>query len=190
MGVKKRVPKRRIPDDIGVTDRSIGVAKGKRCRTYEDPYARGERSGKHAKPDAQSAAANARVRLASGMAPPLEGVPGPFLPPPAFPPVFAPPPAFSPPAFAPPAAFPPATFAPPPVFAPPMFAPSRVCAPFRICPPSRICPSCVWPPSGIWPPSHVCPPSRAHMSHAPPSHGTPFFPSRIWEGTPPSGPVS
>src|SRR5258708_977395 len=38
MGVK-RIPKRRQPDETGLTDRSIGVANGKRHRTYKDPYA-------------------------------------------------------------------------------------------------------------------------------------------------------
>ena len=40
MGVK-RVPKRRLSNEIGLTDRSIGIAKGKRRRIYEDPYAGG-----------------------------------------------------------------------------------------------------------------------------------------------------
>ena len=40
-------------------EQSIGVAKGKRRRVHEDPYAGGERSGKRAKPDTLSAAANA-----------------------------------------------------------------------------------------------------------------------------------
>ena len=72
MGVK-RVPKRRLSNEIGLTDWSIGIAKGKRHRIYEDPYAGGERSGKYAKSDAQSAASNARARLAL----PLPGPPGP-----------------------------------------------------------------------------------------------------------------
>ena len=41
MGVKRAL-KRRLLDEIGLTDRSIGIAKGKRRRTFEDPYARGE----------------------------------------------------------------------------------------------------------------------------------------------------
>ena len=40
-------------------EQSIGIAKGKRRRVHEDPYAGGERSGKHVKPNALSAVANA-----------------------------------------------------------------------------------------------------------------------------------
>jgi hypothetical protein len=72
MGVK-RAPKRkrqRLPEERGLTEQSIGVAKGKRRRVHEDPYAGGERSGKRAKPDALSAAANALARAsASTVAP-------------------------------------------------------------------------------------------------------------------------
>jgi hypothetical protein len=64
MGVK-RVPKRRLPKERGLTERSIGAAKGKRKCLYTDPYAGGERSGTRAKPDALSAAANARARTAA-----------------------------------------------------------------------------------------------------------------------------
>lgn len=54
----KRVPKPRcLPDEHGLTERSIGVVKGKRKRLHNDPYAGGERSGKRAKPDAVSRAA-------------------------------------------------------------------------------------------------------------------------------------
>ena len=74
MGVK-RAPKRRLPDEVGLTDWSIGVAKGKHRRTYEDPYAGGERSGKHAKPDALSAK-KARVHVPLRPGSPL-GVPFP-----------------------------------------------------------------------------------------------------------------
>ena len=54
MGVK-HVPKWCLPDEHGLTHRSISAAKGKRRRTYVDPYAGGKRSGKHAKPDARVA---------------------------------------------------------------------------------------------------------------------------------------
>jgi hypothetical protein len=59
----KRAPKRKcIPEERGLTAQSvIGVTKAKR-RVHTDPYAGGERSGKRAKPDAMSAAANRRAR--------------------------------------------------------------------------------------------------------------------------------
>jgi len=41
MGVKQ-IPKRRLPNEFGLTIRSIGAAKGKRRCIYEDPYAGGE----------------------------------------------------------------------------------------------------------------------------------------------------
>ena len=53
MGVKC-VPKCHLPEEIGLMDQSIGTAKGKCCHTYENPYARGERSDKLAKPDARA----------------------------------------------------------------------------------------------------------------------------------------
>jgi 2-methylcitrate dehydratase PrpD len=54
MGVKQAPKRKRLPEERGLTERSISVAKGKRRRLYEDPYAGGERSGKRAKPDALS----------------------------------------------------------------------------------------------------------------------------------------
>ena len=82
----KRAPKRcRLPDEHGLTARSIGVPKGKRKRLYTDPYAGGGRSGTHAKPDALSAAANARARARSPV--PAPNAPPNSLPfPTAFPP--------------------------------------------------------------------------------------------------------
>ena len=53
MGVK-HVPKCCLPKEIRLTDQSIGTAKGKRHHAYENPYARGERSYKLAKPDARA----------------------------------------------------------------------------------------------------------------------------------------
>ena len=86
MGVK-RAPKCRLPGERGLTERSIGARKGKR-KTYADPYAGGERSGKRAKPDAQSATANARARPPPMPSPP-NALPSPNAPPfvhaPAFP---------------------------------------------------------------------------------------------------------
>jgi hypothetical protein len=95
MGAKK-VPKRRcLPGERGLTERSIGIVKGKRKRLHNDPYAGGERSGKRAKSDALSQAANARARAhaPSPSAPP----PPPNVPsPPARPPHVPPPSAFFP----------------------------------------------------------------------------------------------
>jgi hypothetical protein len=60
MGAKK-VPRPRLPEERGLTERSLGAVKGKRKRLHNDPYAGGERSGKRAKPDAVSRAARARA---------------------------------------------------------------------------------------------------------------------------------
>jgi hypothetical protein len=81
MGVKRGGPKRKCPpapEERGVTARSIGDAKGKRRRVHTDPYAGGERSGKRAKLDAMSAAANARARACA--APPSATAPTPSAP--------------------------------------------------------------------------------------------------------------
>ena len=50
---------------LTLTEQCIGAVKGKRRRNDPDPYAAGERSGKRAKPDALSAAANERARAAA-----------------------------------------------------------------------------------------------------------------------------
>jgi hypothetical protein len=79
MGLKH--PKHRLPDEIGLTNWSIGIAKGKCHRIYKDPYAKGERSGKHAKPDAHVCLAllvpPAPPVLAPQVLPPV-GILGPF----------------------------------------------------------------------------------------------------------------
>ena len=62
MGVK-RGEKHRGKVDSALTVEHIGVPKRK--RTNDDPYGAGEDSGKRAKPDAVSAAANARARAAT-----------------------------------------------------------------------------------------------------------------------------
>ena len=69
MGVRKAP--RRKPDPVGgnTTEQCIGPVKGKR-RKYSDLYAAGERSGKRAKPDAVSAAANERARATVPPPPP------------------------------------------------------------------------------------------------------------------------
>ena len=62
MGVKRGEKKRRGKVDSARTAEHIGVPKRK--RTTDDPYGAGEQSGKRAKPDAVSAAANDRSRAA------------------------------------------------------------------------------------------------------------------------------
>ena len=66
MGTQKAGKHRRLPEEVGLTQKAIGIAKGKHRQVYADPYAGGERPGKLAKPDAVSAAANLKAR-----APPL-----------------------------------------------------------------------------------------------------------------------
>jgi len=57
MGVTKKLSKCPHPaKDSGLTVRSIGIVKGKRCCIHNDPYAGGERSGKRVRPDAPSPA--------------------------------------------------------------------------------------------------------------------------------------
>jgi hypothetical protein len=92
MGVK-RGPRKRLPEERGLTDRSIGASKGKRACIHTDPYGGGERSGKRAKPDALSATANARARAptpSSGALPSnaLPSAPSSVLPTPNAPPPF------------------------------------------------------------------------------------------------------
>jgi hypothetical protein len=54
MGAKK-VPKRCcLLEERRLMERSIGIVKGKRKHLHNDPYARGEHSGKRAKLDALS----------------------------------------------------------------------------------------------------------------------------------------
>jgi hypothetical protein len=72
MGVKRAPRPKWLPEEHGLTEQCIGVAKGKKQHLYQDPYAGGERSGKHAKPDALSPVATAQVRAnaaCSGPAP-------------------------------------------------------------------------------------------------------------------------
>ena len=57
MGIKKAA-KRRLPEEIGLTEKTIGPTKGKRHRVYTDPCAGGKRPGGLAKPDAISTTAN------------------------------------------------------------------------------------------------------------------------------------
>jgi hypothetical protein len=77
MGVKRAPKHKRLPEERGLTERSIGATKGKRISVYSDPYAGGERSGKRAKPDALSAVANACARTSVH---PSAGVPASSFP--------------------------------------------------------------------------------------------------------------
>ena len=81
MGTRNAPRRRCLPDEQGLTECSVGAVKGKHKRLHEDPYAGGERSGKRAKPDAWSQAANARMHMD---VPPLD-VPFPKVPERAFP---------------------------------------------------------------------------------------------------------
>jgi hypothetical protein len=80
MGVKRAPKWKRLPEERGITEQSIGIAKGKKRRIHEDAYAGGEQSGKCAKPDALSATANARARANVA---PFSNAPSPTVP---FPP--------------------------------------------------------------------------------------------------------
>jgi hypothetical protein len=80
MGVK-RGEKRRAKVDSALTAEHIGVPKRK--RPNEDPYGAGEDSGKRAKPDAVSAAANARARTKATECPPPASLPTRLSPHPA-----------------------------------------------------------------------------------------------------------
>jgi len=64
MGVRKAPKRKPTPVSGNSTERCIGAVKGKHARKHTDPYAGGERSGKRAKHDAVSAAANELARAA------------------------------------------------------------------------------------------------------------------------------
>jgi hypothetical protein len=104
MGVK-RGEKRRGKVDSALTGEHIGVPKRKRANS--DPYGAGEHSGKRAKPDAVSIAANTRARAAAERPPPASLPPR--VPPSPHPPRPAPytqTPPFHAPAMYPPVHFP------------------------------------------------------------------------------------
>jgi hypothetical protein len=71
MGIKRAPKQKRLPKECGQTERCIGPTKGKRQWQLndDDAYAGGERSGKCAKPDATSTAANARAHTAAALPP-------------------------------------------------------------------------------------------------------------------------
>lgn len=77
MGVKRK-QKGRGKVDSARTAEHIGEINRKRNRGEEDPYGAGEQSGKRAKPDARSAAANTRARAVT-----VKPGPTPPRPPPA-----------------------------------------------------------------------------------------------------------
>ena len=54
MGVTKKSKRVAPAEDSGLTAQSISIVKGKHHRIHNNLYTRGERSGKHAKPDALS----------------------------------------------------------------------------------------------------------------------------------------
>jgi hypothetical protein len=107
--------------DSALTAQHIGEPNRKRAAD-DDPYGAGEQSGKRAKPDARSAAANARARAAAERAslpkaepPPTQLPLSPTLPPPTPlpPPASFPPPTPLPPASLPLPAPPPHALSPP-----------------------------------------------------------------------------
>ena len=72
--------KHRLPSKHGLTECSIG-APNRKHKLHTDPYAGGERSGKHAKLDALSTEANARAQAQAQVPPPSGPSPNvlPFL---------------------------------------------------------------------------------------------------------------
>jgi len=73
MGAGKAPKRKPGPTGANTSTECIGPVKGKRGHKYSDPYAAGERSGKRAKPDAVSAAANERSQVPA-LPPPGTGV--------------------------------------------------------------------------------------------------------------------
>ena len=93
MGAKKDPRCRCLSDEIGLTEYSLGAIKGKqKCLHNDYPYAGGERSGKRAKSDALSQAANARAHVPPNASPvpsPSPNAPSPATCSPYVPPPFA-----------------------------------------------------------------------------------------------------
>jgi hypothetical protein len=112
MGVKRANKGKGGKVDSALTAQHIGEPNRKHAADY-DPYGAGEQSGKRARPDARSAAANARARCAAEERAVLKAEPPPTLPPPPTP---LPPPTLPlpmlPPTPLPPASFPPYTYNP------------------------------------------------------------------------------
>ena len=112
--------------DSALTAQHISEPNRKRAAN-SDPYGAGEQSGKRAKPDAHSAAANARVHAAAERAVPKAEPPPTQLPVRTFPPT--PTPASLPPSSLPPVSLPPPSL-PPMAFPPPVSQPSPLHASF------------------------------------------------------------
>ena len=74
--------RRRLPEEIGLTEKAIGAAKGKHRQLYTDPYAGGKRPGRLAKTDAVLATANQKVRACT--LPPASQPTPTCMPPPNF----------------------------------------------------------------------------------------------------------
>jgi len=76
MGVRKAPKWKHGPVGGNTAEKCIGAVKGKRSHKHStsDPYAGGERSGKRAKPDAVSAAANESARAVPAPNPPRAAV--------------------------------------------------------------------------------------------------------------------
>jgi hypothetical protein len=61
MGVKWAPKCKWLPEGREISKQSISVTKGKKQHLHQDPYAGGEQSGKHAKPDMLSTVATTQV---------------------------------------------------------------------------------------------------------------------------------
>ena len=61
MGVKHALRRQCLPKKCGLLKWSINITKGKHHHIHNDPYAEGERLGKHVKPNVVSAKVNANV---------------------------------------------------------------------------------------------------------------------------------
>ncbi|KAH9018511.1 hypothetical protein EDB85DRAFT_1897161 [Lactarius pseudohatsudake] len=118
--------------------RNIGEINCKRNHENEDPYGAGEQSGKRAKPDARSAAANVNARECATMQPSRPPLPSPHAPAPV--PHYIPSPLpLSQPAMRPasplplPASLPPVPYYPPPFLSQPApFVPQFTQYPFQM----------------------------------------------------------
>ena len=68
MGVKWALRHQCLSKEHRLTEWSISIAKGKHRYIHEDPYAEGEQSGKHTKPDTISTKANANAYACASFA--------------------------------------------------------------------------------------------------------------------------
>ena len=75
IGITKKSSNHPCPaEESGLTAQSIGIVKGKHHHIHNDPYARGERSGKHVKPNAPSTVNAAPPTVTPGIT-----LPGPMI---------------------------------------------------------------------------------------------------------------